>query len=453
MRIHLIATGGSAMHNIALALQEIGHHVTGSDDEIYDPAKTRLQQKGLLPDAFGWFPEKITTDIDAIILGMHARIDNPELLKAKELGIPIYSYPEYIYKESENKKRVVVAGSHGKTSTTAMILHVLRHHNIDADFLVGAQLKGFDTMVRLSDAPIIVLEGDEYLSSPIDRIPKIHFYKPNITIITGIAWDHVNVFPTFDNYLEQFRLYVDMIEEDGTLIYYNKDKHLVDIVKNNKRNIKKIPYDTPAHEVKNYQTFLTDGEEPTPLKIFGIHNLQNMEAARLACNEIGVSNQQFFTAIRTFAGADKRLQCLEANEETAVFLDFAHAPSKVEATINAFKQQFNDRYIVACFELHTFSSLNKAFIHHYKNTLNMADKAIVFYSHHTLKMKKLPDLSPKEVEDAFNHHNIEVITDKDQFMNTLQAISWKNKSLLLMTSGNFNGTNLKKLALDVTKGK
>lgn len=238
------------MHNIALALQEIGHHVTGSDDEIYDPAKTRLQQKGLLPDAFGWFPEKITTDIDAIILGMHARIDNPELLKAKEIGIPIYSYPEYIYKESENKKRVVVAGSHGKTSTTAMILHVLRHHNIDADFLVGAQLKGFDTMVRLSDAPIIVLEGDEYLSSPIDRIPKIHFYKPNITIITGIAWDHVNVFPTFDNYLEQFRLYVDMIEEDGTLIYYNNDKHLVDIVKNNKRNIKKTPYDTPAHEVK-----------------------------------------------------------------------------------------------------------------------------------------------------------------------------------------------------------
>ncbi len=453
MRIHLIAVGGSAMHNMALALHEIGHEVSGSDDEIYDPARGRLSKKGLLPENMGWDPARIISDIDAIILGMHARLDNPELKRAQELKIPIYSYPEYVYKESINKKRIVVAGSHGKTTTTAMILHVLNHHQINADYLVGAQLKGFDTMVRLSDAPIIILEGDEYLSSPLDRVPKIHFYKPHVTIITGIAWDHINVFPTFENYLEQFELYIGMIEKGGTLIYYTKDKHLQKMAKATTNPINIIDYDVPKYVVENYQTqlLLTDGK--FPIKIFGVHNLENMTAARLACAEVGVSENQFYEAIQSFEGADKRLQCLSINDQTAVYLDFAHAPSKVEATIKAFRQQFQDRKLIACFELHTFSSLNKNFLKHYKDTMVLADEAVIYYSEHTLKMKKLPPISREEVAEAFAHHNIKVFTNKEDLLELLTNKSWKDQNLLLMTSGKFGGINTQELANQVAPKK
>lgn len=450
MKIHLIAVGGSAMHNMALALQELGHEVTGSDDEIYDPARSRLEAKGLLPDEIGWNPERITSQLDAVILGMHARINNPELLRAQELGVPVYSYPEYVYKESLNKKRIVVAGSHGKTSTTAMILHVLNKLDMNTDYLVGAQLKGFDTMVRLTDAPLIVLEGDEYLSSPIERVPKIHFYRPHITIITGVAWDHINVFPTFENYVDQFRQYLEMIEENGTLIYYKGDKVLDKIVGETNHNIRKIAYDTAPYNVIDNQTILHDGEDRIPLKIFGAHNLQNLEAARLVCQEIGITNQQFYDSVKDFEGAAKRLQRLAESEQSAVFLDFAHAPSKVEATIKAFKQQYKDRSLVACFELHTFSSLNKDFLNQYQNTMQPADEAIIFYSHHTLKMKKLPDINSTEVQAAFNHPNCHVFTEKDVLFDYLISKNWEETNLLLMTSGKFNGMDLPVLTETVT---
>lgn len=438
------------MHNMALALQELGHQVTGSDDEIYDPARSRLEAKGLLPNEIGWNPDRITKELDAVILGMHARINNPELLKAQELGIPVYSYPEYVYKESVNKKRIVVAGSHGKTTTTAMILHVLGKLNINTDYLVGAQLKGFDTMVRLTDAPIIVLEGDEYLSSPIERVPKIHFYKPHVTIITGIAWDHINVFPTFENYVDQFRQYIEMIEKDGSLIYYEGDKVLADLVDSSKHDIRKTAYDTAVYEVVNNQTILHDNNQKIPLKIFGEHNLQNLEAARLVCNEIGISNQQFYEAVMDFEGAAKRLQRLGESDQSAVFLDFAHAPSKVEATIKAFKQQYPDRPLVACFELHTFSSLNKDFLQQYKQTMQPADEALVFYSQHTLKMKKLPDINPQEVQNAFDHPNCKVYADKDALFDYLMEKDWNSTNLLLMTSGKFNGMDLPLLTKKIT---
>ncbi len=450
MKIHLIAIGGSAMHNMALALQELGHEVTGSDDEIYDPARSRLEAKSLLPNKIGWDPERISKQLDAVILGMHARIDNPELLRAQELSIPVYSYPEYIYKESVNKKRIVVAGSHGKTSTTAMILHVLNKLEINTDYLVGAQLKGFDTMVRLTDAPMIVLEGDEYLSSPIERIPKIHFYKPHITIITGIAWDHINVFPTFENYVDQFRKYIGMIEEEGTLIYYQGDKELDKIVNETDHNIRKTAYDAADYEVIDNQTILHDGDQRIPLKIFGPHNLQNLEAARLVCHEIGITNQQFYDAVKDFEGAAKRLQRLGESDESAVFLDFAHAPSKVGATIKAFKQQYKNRPLIACFELHTFSSLNKDFLNQYENTMQPADEAIVFYSHHTLKMKKLPDINSEEVQAAFNHPNCKIFTDKDKLFDYLMDKNWEGTNLLLMTSGKFNGMDITHLTETIT---
>jgi len=450
MKIHLIAVGGSAMHNMALALQELGHEVTGSDDEIYDPARSRLEAKGLLPREIGWNPDRISDQLDAVILGMHARIDNPELLRAQELKIPVYSYPEYVYKESVHKKRLVVAGSHGKTSTTAMILHVLAKLNINTDYLVGAQLKGYDTMVRLTDAPIIVLEGDEYLSSPIERVPKIHFYKPHVTIITGIAWDHINVFPTFENYVDQFRQYIEMIEDDGSLIYYQGDAVLKELAEQSTNNIRKTAYDTAACEVVNNQTILHDGAKRIPLKIFGEHNLQNLEAARLLCKEIGITSQQFYEAVKDFEGAAKRLQRLGESDQSAVYLDFAHAPSKVAATIKAFKHQYKERSLMACFELHTFSSLNKDFLGHYEDTMAPADEAIVFYSPHTLKMKKLPYIDTEEVLKAFNHRNCKVFTDKDKLFAYLMAKNWDRTNLLLMTSGKFNGMDLPTLTETIT---
>ncbi|MBR1793543.1 MAG: peptidoglycan synthetase [Bacteroidales bacterium] len=443
MRVHFIAIGGAAMHNLAIALHLKGDEVTGSDDEIFDPAKSRLQRYGLLPEAVGWHPERITSEIDAVVLGMHARIDNPELQRAQELGLRIYSYPEYLYEQSKSKLRIVVGGSHGKTTTTAMILHVLAHCGIEADYMVGAQLAGFEVMVRLSDtAKVMVIEGDEYLTSPIDRRPKFHLYKPHVAIITGIEWDHINVFPTFGIYREQFAKFINLIEPSGTLIYCNEDNEVRFVAESCGRgDIAKLPYETPAYHVSEGITCL-EGEPPIPLRVFGRHNLLNLTAARLACRQIGVDDAAFNAAISSFAGATKRLELVKAGETTAVYKDFAHAPSKLRATIAAMKEQFPNRKLVACMELHTFSSLSVEFLSQYAGTMDKADVPIVFYSRHALQLKRLPELSPAQVKAAFANESLRVYTDSSQMVRDLRDREWSNTNLLMMSSGNFDGIDL-----------
>ena len=454
MRIHLIAIGGSAMHNLAIALHCNHHTVTGSDDEIYNPSKDRLKNYGLLPKRMGWDPERITPDIDAIILGMHARKDNPELSKAQKMKIPIYSYPEFIYRHARNKTRLVVAGSHGKTTTTSMIMHVLQHQKMDFDYLVGAQIEGFETMVRLSNADLMVIEGDEYLSSPIDRKPKILHYFPQIAIITGIAWDHINVFPTFKNYLKQFRLFVKSIDEKGILFFYQGDVEMAKLAKKKIGPIRKQGYRAFNALVKGGKCYLVrDSGEKIPLRVFGQHNLQNLKAAYLACREVGVTEQGFFEAISSFKGAAKRLQLLYKSAKAIAFLDYAHAPSKVQATIEAMKQQYPERKLIACLELHTFSSLNAAFHPHYKKTMAKADKAFVFYDEHTLKMKRMPALDPLKIASAFAHPNLKVVTNNKSLLSALKRFKWENKNLLLMSSGTFGGLALKAKAKALLSGK
>lgn len=446
MKVHFIAIGGSAMHNLAIALCQKGITVTGSDDEIFDPAKSRLEKYGLLPESFGWHPERITKDLDAVVLGMHARIDNPELLRAQELGLKIYSYPEYLYEQSKDKLRIVVGGSHGKTTTTAMILHVLAHCGIEADYMVGAQLKGFDVMVRLSHtAKVMVIEGDEYLTSPIDRRPKFHLYHPNVGIITGIEWDHINVFPTFDIYREQFAKFIDLIEPNGALIYCDEDAEVHRVAMENRRtDIQKLPYVCPEHKVVDGVTEIGR----TKLCIFGHHNLLNLTAARLACRQVGVTDEQFDEAIATFEGASKRLELVKKNDSCAVYKDFAHAPSKLRATIHAMREQYPDRRLVACMELHTFSSLTQEFLRQYAHTMDEADVRYVYFSQHALQLKKLPPLDPDEVRKAFGG-NVEVFTDSAAMVAKVKAMEWKSANLLMMSSGNFDGIDFNQLADEV----
>ena len=445
MNIHFIAIGGSAMHNLALELHKKGYQITGSDDEIFEPSKSRLYNASLLPPKWGWFPKKITKEIDAVILGMHARIDNPELLRAKELGVKIFSYPEYLYEQTKNKTRVIVGGSHGKTTTTSMIIHVLESMNIEFDYMAGALLEGFDTMVRLSDkSKIAVFEGDEYLSSPIDMRPKFHHYRPDIAIITGIAWDHMNVFPTFENYVEQFALFIEQITPNGTLIYFQEDENIQEIIKRASASVKQLPYNTLPHQINEGTTYLEANN--TPLQVFGNHNLQNMSAAYLVCKELGISEQDFLTNIATYKGANKRLQKLAENEQTTVFLDFAHSPSKLEATIHAVKEQFPNRKLIACMELHTFSSLNADFLPQYDGTMNKADEAIVFFNPEVVKHKKLPKITTEDVAKGFNSENVKVYTDNQQLVETLMNKNYDQTVLLIMTSGNFSGVNLQEFA-------
>lgn len=449
MKVHFIAIGGSAMHNLAIALCQKGIAVTGSDDEIFDPAKSRLEKYGLLPESFGWHPERITPDLDAVVLGMHARVDNPELLKAQELGLKIYSYPEYLYEQSKDKLRIVIGGSHGKTTTTAMILHVLAKCGIEADYMVGAQLKGFEVMVRLSHtAKVMVIEGDEYLTSPIDRRPKFHLYKPNVAIITGIEWDHINVFPTFDIYREQFSKFIDLIEPNGTLIYCDEDKEVHHVaVENQRTDIQKLPYVCPEHRVENGITYLSTLHSPlsTPLQVFGHHNLLNLTAARLACRQVGVTDEQFDEAISSFEGASKRLELVKRSDSCAVYKDFAHAPSKLRATIHAMREQYPGRKLVACMELHTFSSLTQEFLQQYAHSMDEADIRYVYFSQHALQLKKLPALDPKEVCKAFGG-DVEVFTDSSEMVAKVEAMQWQNTNLLMMSSGNFDGIDFAKLA-------
>jgi len=446
-RVHFIAIGGSAMHNLAIALHLKGYNVTGSDDEIFDPARARLDSYGLLPQQFGWFPEKLDQSIDSIILGMHARGDNPELAKAKELGLKIYSYPEFLYEQSKDKLRVVIGGSHGKTSITAMILHVLHHCNVDTDYMVGAKLDGFEVMVRLTEkAKVMVFEGDEYLTSALDLRPKFHLYNPDIALVSGIAWDHMNVFPTFENYIEQFRIFMKMVPDSGALIYCNEDTEVQKAVASVDGKMKKLPYGVPLHRVSNGETVLSTPDGEFPLKIFGQHNLMNLEGARLVCNQLNISNSDFYKAISSFKGASNRLELIAEKPGFNAYRDFAHAPSKLRATIQAVKEQYPNRRLVACFELHTFSSLNKNFLDQYAHSMDKADEAIVYFSPHALALKKLPMLSPEEINHSFVKEGLIVFSDTNQFQQHLLSEKWENSNLLLMSSGNYDGLQVKEFA-------
>ena len=445
MRVHFIAIGGSAMHNMAIALNKKGFKISGSDDEIFEPSKGRLKKYNLLPKTVGWNPDFINESIDAIILGMHAKKDNPELLRAQELGLKIYSYPEYIYEQSKNKKRIVIGGSHGKTSITSMILHVLQDQNIDFDYMVGAQLDGFETMVRLSEAPLIIIEGDEYLSSPIDRRPKFLWYKPEVAVISGISWDHINVFPTFENYVDQFQLFVNSILEGGQLIYFNDDEQLNRIAKENKPSIKKIGYQAHPYEIREGITYLKHDNQKIKVEVFGEHNLQNLNAALLVCNAIGINTELFYQAIQSFTGAAKRLELIAKNEHSLVYKDYAHSPSKLKATTQAVKKQYPEKKLIACMELHTFSSLNKEFLQEYSGAMSAADEAVVYFNPKAIDHKGLAQISKKEVAAAFEPSKVKVYDQSEAVKQFLESHNLKNSVLLLMTSGNFDGVDLNEL--------
>ncbi len=446
MWYHFIAIGGSAMHNLALDLLEKGHKVTGSDDEIFEPSLSRLKEAGILPEAWGWFPEKIKSGIDAVIVGMHARTDNPEWLRVKELGLRYYSYPEFLYQHAKDKKRIVVAGSHGKTTITSMVLHVLKHVGMKFDYMVGAQIKGFDRMVSLTDdAPIMVFEGDEYLTAPFDLRPKFHVYKPHIALISGIAWDHMNVFPTFENYVEQFQIFCDLIEPNGVLCWYEEDDELKNIASTLRPDIRSIPYTEHDAEIENGQMFLLHSGNKIPVKVFGNHNRQNIQGARLVCRELGVTDALFYDAIQTFEGANKRLQKIFANDKNQfdVFLDFAHAPSKVRATIKAVRTMFPNRKLIACLELHTYSSLRKEFLPQYSNTMNDCELPIVYFNPHAIELKNLPMLTHQDIWAAFKMPNLKIFNDSRQLFDFLTSSITKNSVILLMSSGNFDNFDLK----------
>lgn len=443
MNIHFISIGGSVMHQLAIALKRKGYNVTGSDDEIFEPARTNLEREGILPQVIGWNPDFITASLDAVILGMHAKEDNPELQRAKELNLSIYSFPEYIYKESLDKTRVVIGGSHGKTTTTAMIMHVLRQAGKKFDYLVGARLEGFDQSVNITDAPVIVCEGDEYPASAIEKRPKFHFLFPHIAVLTGIAWDHINVFPTFENYLEQFQIFISKIETGGFLIYNEGDGVLKKLVDANRRaDLNYQPYNVPQHAIASNQTTITIEGESALLNVFGNHNLLNLHAAWLVCKQLNISAQVFVKAIASFTGAAKRLEVLAKNNSTIVYRDFAHAPSKVKATIEAVKAQYSDKKLYAILELHTYSSLNEAFMAEYNGAMAGADEAVVFYSRHALELKRLPQLENAVVKNGFGQETLHVITDRKDLETFLKAHTYQNSIVLLMSSGNYDGLNL-----------
>ncbi|MFN3849740.1 MAG: UDP-N-acetylmuramate--L-alanine ligase [Spirosomataceae bacterium] len=449
-RIHFIAVGGAVMHNLALALHRKGIIVTGSDDEIYDPAKSRLEAAGILPAEFGWFPEKISTELDAVILGMHAHADNPELKKAQELGIKIYSFPEYIYEQSKDKLRVVIAGSHGKTSITSIILHVLKYHNRKFDYLVGALIEGFDIMVGLDDdSPVIIIEGDEYPESKIHLKSKFLFYHPHLVLISGVAWDHFNVFPTFESYVSTFEELADGLPKAGGILYDETDELARIIGEKDRTDVSKLPYKAHPYKVENGKFYLLTKQGEIPLELFGEHNMKNLNGAMIILDRLGITEEQFYEAIQTFKGAAKRLEKLGENANTVIYRDFAHAPSKLEATTNAGKSLYNNRRLVACYELHTFSSLNKDFLPQYADKMRDADIAAVFYSPHTLEMKRMPMISSDEVKKAFNRPDLQVFTDRELFKDFLMSQNWFQTNLLLMSSGTFNGLDLQKVADEI----
>ncbi len=445
MKTHFIAIGGSAMHNLAIALKDKGYQVTGSDDAIFEPSRTRLEHKGILPAETGWFPEKITSDIDAVILGMHAHQDNPELARAKELGLKIYSYPEFLYEQSKDKTRVVIAGSHGKTTITSMILHVLNFHQKDVDFMVGAQLEGFDCMVKLTpDNDFMVLEGDEYLSSPIDLRSKFLLYQPNIALLSGIAWDHINVFKTFDDYTEQFRKFVASITAGGVLVYNEEDAEVVKVVEEAENYFRKIPYRTPEYEIVNGKVHLKTEMGDVPLSVFGAHNLLNMEGARHICHTLGIMDEDFYEAIMSFTGASKRLEKVNREDQGILYKDFAHAPSKVKATVKAFGEQFKKDKTYGFLELHTYSSLNPVFLEQYDHAMDGLDEAVVFYSEDALKIKRMEPISPELIREKFKNADLKVFTSAEDLHSYWNTLDKNQGAYLMMSSGNFGGLDLTK---------
>lgn len=440
--IHFIAMGGAIMHQLAIALHNKGYKITGSDDEINDPARTNLGAKGILPEQEGWHPEKINTSIDAIVLGMHAKGENPELKTAQELNIPIYSFPEYVYEVSKEKKRVVIAGSHGKTTITSMIMHILRDRGIDFDYLVGAKVEGFDLSVKLTDAPIIILEGDEYPASVIEKKPKIFFYHPHISVLSGIAWDHINVFPTYENYLWQFEHYLSNIEANAPLFYNAEDEEVKKLVAKSATQLNAQPYTMPDYKYKDGIAILNTNNGNIPLSVFGSHNLLNMQAAIAVCVELGISEEDCYKSIKTFTGAARRLEKMIEQDNLVVYRDFAHAPSKLKATLYATREAFPDRKLIACFELHTFSSLSEQYLKEYKGSMQAADKAIVYFSHHAIELKGLPPISNTTVKNHFDTDGLEVIDNKELLQTKVKALlSSTNEPtcLLLMSSGTFDG--------------
>ena len=446
MRVHFIAIGGAAMHNLAIALKVKKYHITGSDDIINDPSKSRLKSYNLYPNDLGWFEDRITNDIDAIVLGMHAKIDNPELLKAKKLNLKIYSYPEFIYEQCKLKTRVVIGGSHGKTTITSMILHVMNFYDKEVDYMVGAQLEGFDVMVKLTEEnDFIVLEGDEYLSSPIDRRPKFHLYNPNIALISGISWDHINVFPTYEIYKKQFEIFVESIVEGGSITYNSEDLDTNEIVNNTTRSIRKFDYSIPEFTINNGITYLQTTEGELPLEIFGKHNLSNLMGAKWICQHMGIDEDDFYQAISSFKGASNRLEKVFTNNDSHIYKDFAHSPSKVKATVNAVKNQFEEHKVIACFELHTFSSLNSDFINEYKDTLNRADESIVYFSKTTLESKKMQKIDIKDIVNAFNNSDLLVFDDALKLKEYLFSLNYNKAVLLMMSSGNFGNIQFDEL--------
>jgi UDP-N-acetylmuramate: L-alanyl-gamma-D-glutamyl-meso-diaminopimelate ligase len=448
MKVHMIAIGGSAMHNLAIALAQKGIAVSGSDDEVFEPSKSRLAKYGLLPDWMGWSADRISSDLDAVIVGMHARKDNPELVKAQELGLKIYSYPEYLYEQTKDKTRIVIGGSHGKTSITSMLLHVMKYAGVETDYMVGAQLAGFECMVKLThEARFVVLEGDEYLSSPTDLRPKFHLYHPHIALISGIAWDHINVFPTFQDYVVQFDKFIDCIEPNGTLIYSEDDPEVVQLAKKSRhRVLDRKGYAAHPHELENGITYLITSNGKVPLKIFGLHNLQNLNGARMIANQIGISDEVFYQAIQSFEGASKRLELVARRKQGIIFKDFAHSPSKLKATSSAVKKQYPHHRLVACMELHTFSSLNAQFLSEYAHSMDEPDVAVVYFNPHTIEHKRLSPITIEDVKNAFQREDMMVLTDAALVKMILMEMDWEKTNLLWMTSGNFDGVEISELA-------
>lgn len=445
MTVHFIATGGSVMHQLAIALKNKGYQVSGSDDEIFEPARSNLEKAGLLPPAIGWDAARVHPGIDAVILGMHAREDNPELQKARQLELKIYSFPEYIYQESRNKIRVVVGGSHGKTTITSMIMHVLKDCGKEFDYLVGARLDGFEQSVKITDAPLIVCEGDEYPASAIEKRPKFHFFHPHIAILSGIAWDHINVFPTFENYKEQFAIFIREIEKEGCLIYNHTDKVLRETVDANAKDIRLLPYELPAFSINNDITTVRFGGLSTALEVFGEHNLLNVQAAKSACNQLGIDDESFLKSISRFRGAAKRMELVGKNDRCAIYRDFAHAPSKVKATIPALKHQYPRRKLISVLELHTYSSLNAKFLSEYAGAMDDTDIAAVFFSRHALELKRLPELPPALIREGFRRDDLYVFSQLADLQSFLDQQDYRDTNLLLMSSGNYDGMDLNRL--------
>lgn len=440
MNIHFIAIGGAIMHNLAICLKKSGHQITGSDDIIFDPSKSKLASYNLLPKSFGFFEKNIHPGLDAIILGMHAKKNNIELLKAQKLGLKVYSFPEFIYEQSKAKKRVVVAGSHGKTTTTAMIMHVLKTLEMEFDYMVGSSLAGFEDSVALTDAPLIILEGDEYLSSPIEMRSKFHYYQPDISLITGIAWDHINVFPTLDLYHQTFEEYIKNHSKASNIFWFQQDEVLAELSK--KASCKIESYNTPDFRIENGISFLRFEEKEYPLEIFGTHNLQNLEGARKVCTALGIDSHTFLNAISSFAGTARRLEKISTKDkELIAFKDFAHSPSKLEATVKAVKSQFENKKLLACMELHTFSSTDPKFLKEFKDAMNPADIAIIYMSAKAFEIKGKQAINNETIHQNFNNDKILIYRTPEDLIAFLATKNLKEYALLFMTSGNFDGIN------------